>query len=196
MKQPEKEILQQWSTGELTGEQLSVVERWADANPDIAAAVMDELLEPILGFDTVGVVDDVPYPWFFNSKLEQQIVREFESETHAGEGVTPVSSGTWGKLKWLLAPTALVALVGSFFIGTQYGKVEQIVAKDNEAKHIIYLTNDKLSVDVIDTENASVIEVEGLEPFSDDAIPLSYNHSDEQEEMIVTLANQFEQQWF
>jgi len=201
MQQPDKEILTQWYSGDLEGPQLERVEQWADENPELASSMVEQMMEPIAGLDAIDGPVDVPYPEFFNSKLEQRIFTEQEQIPEAAkEAIVSKPAGLMQRFGWMFAPAVLAAMVVCFYVGTQFGSKiiqSQTVNSENVEKHIIYVTNEAVMVEVIDSEEASVIEVNGLEPFSDEDITVSYYETPESnQDAQLILAPNTTHTWF
>lgn len=171
MKTPEKEMLQKWVNGELSNDsQLAEVEKWADANPDEASRLLGELEQ---GID-LSIVDaelEPPYPDFFNAKLEQEIAK-LEKPVPS----TATNSSLRESFNWLLAPVAALAMVGCFFLGFQFKretiKPVRAVVENLPVEAYVYVPHESVTVDVYDSDTASMVVLDGLEPIADDDIAM------------------------
>jgi len=174
MKQPDIDILNQWFSGELEGELLSQVESWANENPELAESMATEFMQPVVELEHLYQPDDVPYPDFFNKKLEQQI---FVQEASLEEAAVIGSKPRWmQRLSWLFAPVALAAMALCFYLGTQYSSGPSsvpVMASTRVEPLLIYVPSESVKVEVIESEDASMIVLDGLEPFSDDDITVA-----------------------
>ena len=195
MKPPEKELLHQWIAGNLEGESLIQVEKWADENPALASSMVGELEEPMEILATVPASLEPPYADFLNSKIEQQIKQSTATAPVAAK------SSLIEKVRWVLAPVAIGGMALCFFMGTQFAATshEEIVhdATSIKVEHTVYVPNESVVVEVMDSEEASMIILDGLEPISDDDLTMvNYTAPDKADSVKLISAELRDKQWY
>lgn len=177
MNQPEKETIIAWMNGELKGDALSSIESWADENPAMAEKLSVELES---SFDACAGIPqqlEPPHPDFLNAKI-RQVIEQGELAATVPE-ITMTSDGVFSKLQWLLAPLSLAAMALCFFLGTQYadkantaGAVAKIEGNEKDEDNVVYVPSEEVSVEQFDSDLATVIILEGLEPIADDDLAM------------------------
>lgn len=178
MNKPNEQILNQWLSGELEGEELLQIEEWAETH----AGDLDEEFKCDIGWEALGAnhmsalasSEEPPYPEFFNHKLEQAIQA---SETESVEGniaqdkvvemssPSPAKSALWSKISQMVIPAAAAAAI-AFYAGSQINSGEN--AGSLVAGEGVYVPDAAVVAAVSTSDNATEIVLEGLEPISDD----------------------------
>lgn len=105
---PDETKLALWLDDELTGEELAAVEAWA--GPDQLAAREETRRWRAMMAATVPAAEELPYPDFFNSRIQQAIRKQEPA-------VVAQPSGFWKSWWTPLAACAGMAL--AFWVGTK-----------------------------------------------------------------------------
>ena len=163
MNRPDEKTLNRWLEGELEGEELRKVDTWAEAH----AGDLDNEFKCEIGWDALNdemmsampVSTEPPYPEFFNSKIQQAI---------SEENVVVPSSSLWQKLRLMIAPAAIAALV-AFYAGTQMQNTQptssaEVVAEESS----VYVPHSGIVAAVSESTDATEIILNGLTPISDE----------------------------
>lgn len=169
MNRPDEKTLSSWLDGELEGEELRKVNAWAETNVgDLDAEFKCEIGWCALNDELMASMPDSqepPYPEFFNSKIQQAI-----SEDQQHEVVVASSSTLWQKLRLMLAPAAIAALV-AFYAGTQMqhdqpaDTTPEVVVVE---KSSVYVPHIGIMAAVSESDDATEIILSGLTPISDE----------------------------
>jgi len=165
MNQPDKETILMWINGELAEDVLHDVEAWADENPTMASKLVADLEDPCLSKASIPAEIEPPYPDFLNARIQQAI--ETEEKFEVRQNTTLLE-----RFKWFLAPAVCVAMAVCFLLGTQFGvqeNGEKVVVIPKE-ENLVYVPSETVSVKQYDSEEATVIILNGLEPIEDDDI--------------------------
>ncbi len=170
MTTPNQQQLSEWMAGELQGEDLVAIERWADAHPDEATTLIGQLDSPMAEMAALESSVEPPHAEFFNSKLQQRIESEVETQVTA-----PVAKpGMMGRIKWFLAPVAIAGMAVCFFLGTQFHNHEATTGGELAGEtpaavgNVIYVPNVAVTASQTDNEDVTMIVLEGLDPLADD----------------------------
>ncbi|MDG1357084.1 MAG: hypothetical protein P8P36_02705 [Akkermansiaceae bacterium] len=171
---PDPADLTLWMDGELDGDELARVEAWVKDHPECTAereaihAMQSEIRA------NIPASIDPPHADFFN----QRILRAIENdrldvparEVASGHTVIGVMTSKFGK--WLAVPTAAVAMLLCFYMGTQVSQVSDPVAPivKVSAKPAIYMSDGNVRANILspDHNGATVIVLEGLDDIPDD----------------------------
>jgi hypothetical protein len=168
MNRPDEKTLASWLEGELEGEERRKVDAWAEAH----AGELDEEFKCEIGWcalsdemmTSLPDSQEPPYPDFFNHKIKQAIIGETEHEIAA----QPSSSSWWSKLRLVIAPAAIAALV-AFYAGMQIQNQQPAESPEVVAEpSTIYVPNSGIVAAVSESNNATEIILNGLAPISDD----------------------------
>ncbi len=172
MKPSEKQ-LSEWVNGNLTGAELSQVEKWADECPDEAIIYVESVeVSQIKGVLPNSI--EPPYADFFNAKLAKEIAALDEISAPSTNNVPlnpkkTVLSSFW---LWLAAPSALALMALCFLLGMNFQTF------GTQQENLVYVPSERVKVTQMYTEEASMIVLEGLEPLSDDLLePISQHES-------------------
>jgi hypothetical protein len=168
MNRPDEKTLHSWLEGKLEGEELRKVDAWAEAHVgeldeefkcDIGwCALNDEMMA------SMSDSQEPPYPDFFNHKIKQAIIGDVQHETQK----EPSSSPLWQKLRLMIAPAAIAALV-AFYAGMQMqsqqpAEVPEVASEPSS----IYVPNNGIVAAVSESSDATEIILNGLAPISDE----------------------------
>lgn len=187
MKSPNKETLHLWTQGNLDEKTLSIVEEWANKNPEMAEQAISEIEQnstPIIPFSTLPKEMEIPYPDFFDAKLKQQIQR-IEQEKNADSPQSKNQEQTsqqvakkyslFSRLKWFATPVLAAAMLGCFYLGTQFqtnttNSAALTAQQPAPTIQLVYVPNDSVSAEIFSSEKGTAIVLDGLEPLDDDDI--------------------------
>lgn len=172
---PDKDTLERWMRGELSGEELSAVETWANAH--------SEELEGILQGETtdswattstmlknsIKADEEPPYGEFLNHKIQQQI--EAEAAGLSSEEGGAASGSLLGRLKMLWAPMAAAAMAVCFYAGTQVNdspdSLQLAEVQQANVMGEIYVPHGGVTASVYENDQSGVIILEGLSAIPD-----------------------------
>ena len=166
---PDENTLTQWMDGELEGDELQRVEKWAQEHPELLAE--REAIQSLSSNLREHIADSVepPYPDFFN----QRILRTIEEDRITK--ASPSSASPWKWLQWLSAPLAAGAMAICFYVGTQVNQsptnTENPVAIVKIAPDsTIYTPDGTVRSAMFKTSDAeaTVIVLEGLDDLPDE----------------------------
>ena len=171
MNRPDEKKLTEWLEGNLEGDELHDMEAWAETH----AGELDAEFKCNIGWDALSdemmsslpAETEPPYPEFFNSKLEQAILKESELVTPVGN-TTPTES-LWHKLRAMVVPAAIAALL-AFYAGTQMQspeKGEDVMATDFNRSNV-YVPQEGVVAAVSEMSGSTEIILDGLTPISDE----------------------------
>jgi len=168
MNRPDDKTISSWLAGELEGEELRKVETWAETHVgDLDEEFKCEIGWCALNDELMANLSDSqepPYPEFFNSKIQQAISEDMQHKA-VGE---PSSASLWQKLRLIIAPAAIAALV-AFYAGTQMQNERPAdipeVASDQSS---VYVPHNGIVAAVSESNDATEIILSGLAPISDE----------------------------
>ncbi len=167
MNRPDDKTLKSWLEGELTGEELHDVEAWAQNH----VGELDEEFKCEIGWCALNdemmarvvASEEPPYPEFFNSKIQQAISDDLKSSS-----VMEHSSSLWQKLRLMILPAAIAAVV-AFYAGTQLQNPQPVSgAEIISEQSSIYVPNDGIEAAVSESNEATEIVLSGLAPIADE----------------------------
>ncbi len=174
---PDKQTLQSWMNGDLSGEALHTVEKWVSENT--------QELEEMLNWDQTSQMlrenivpeQDPPYPDFFHHKIRQSIEEEprsYDSEKKTPELRDHSANSLWSRMRYLWAPAAVAAMTVCFYAGTQMsssttGSADLAGLGGASASQTaeIYVPQGGVSASVYENEQSGVILLHGLEAIPD-----------------------------
>ncbi len=171
---PDPADLTLWIDGELDGDELARVEAWVKDHPEyIAEREAVHAMQSEIRANIPASVDP-PHADFFNQRILRAIENERldgpEREVELGFGSLSAVAGKFGR--WLALPTAAVAMLLCFYMGTQVSQVSDPVAPivKVSAKPAIYMPDGNVRANILspDHTGATVIVLEGLEDIPDD----------------------------
>lgn len=161
MNKPDKAMIQNWLSGELEGNDLRAMERWAEQNA--------EQLESEMGWDslqseiqtTLPKSVEPPYADFFNERIKHHAIEQPALKVDKAK-----KSGFFKKLNWLLAPTALAVMTVCFYAGTKIDtsteEIKPVTAMTVPAAGV-YTPVSGVSSVITESDTATVILLDGLD---------------------------------
>jgi hypothetical protein len=168
MNKPDEKTLSSWLEGKLEGEELRKVDTWAETH----AGELDEEFKCEIGWCALNDElmaslpdsEEPPYPEFFNSKIQQAISEDSQSEVVSEPSSTPL----WQKIRLMIAPAAFAALV-AFYAGTQMqnekpADIPEVASEQSS----VYVPNSGIVAAVSESNDATEIILRGLTPISDE----------------------------
>lgn len=172
MNRPDEKTLCSWLEGELEGEELRKVEVWAEANADDLDAEFkcdigwDALSDEMMA--TLPASEEPPYPEFFNAKVQQAIETGSLPASAIESVVVPAPASLWQKLRLMVAPAAIAALV-AFYAGMQMRVAEPVGSDDLAVEQSsVYVPHQGIVAAVSESNGATEIVLDGLAPISDE----------------------------
>lgn len=117
---PDDVKLAMWLEDELSGEELAAFEASVDLSAELAAQ-REQIRQWKSGLAVVmPTAEELPYPDFFNSRLEREVRElERESERAGARPAGPRRGFSWQG--WLMPLTACAGMVFAFWLGAQTG---------------------------------------------------------------------------
>lgn len=165
MNKPDESKIQSWLKGELEGNDLREMETWAESNAEQLEAEMgwDSLQSEIQ--TTLPKSEEPPYADFFNERIKHHTIEAPQEEIEA-----PKKPSFFQKFNWLLAPTALAGMMVCFYAGTKVESDSPSTPKQLAAitpVEGVYTPVSGVSSAVVETDEATVIMLDGLEDIPD-----------------------------
>lgn len=157
MNKPDNSIIQSWLNGELEGDALREMEAWAEEHAEELEVEMgwESLAQEIS--ESVPQNVEPPYQDFFNERVKLHAL-----EVDEPANVAQPKPSIWQRLNWLLAPTALAGMAVCFYLGTQIESDRNIALPTLSADEV-YTPVAGVSSEVVETEQATLIVLEGLD---------------------------------
>ncbi len=167
MNRPDEKTLNRWLEGELEGEELRKIDAWAETHAgDLDNEFKCEIGWEALNDEMMSAIPEStepPYPEFFNSKIQQAILDEMPATN-----VELPASSLWQKLRLVVAPAAISALV-AFYAGTQMQNSQatdpsEVVSEESS----VYVPHTGIVAAISESNEATEIILNGLNPISDE----------------------------
>lgn len=175
-----KEKFNDWLEGKLSKAEAEMVESYIESEQNVAIDLFEETSTPAGCAELFSAEIQPPYPDFFNQKLANSIASS-SPQHERSEIKENVVSAIWQRL--LYGSTALAVLVATFFVGMQFNTQPQ------QEADLVYVPSEQVTVTRYQTEEATMILLDGLEPLEGDLFtPVSHIKEDEQIQMI-TISN-------